>query len=71
MIQSAVALHIYRGGGQDLLHAISRANSVDLSNQSCKKLETLTDHVRARSVRATHADRPFGQFSVLHMLPAF
>jgi hypothetical protein len=71
MIQSAVALHIYRGGGLDLLHAISQANSVDLANQSCKKLGTLTDYVRAWTVRATRANRPSGQFSPLHMLPAF
>jgi hypothetical protein len=56
MIQSVVALHIYRGGDMDLLHAISQANSTDLANQSRKKLGTLTDPVRVRTVRATSLD---------------
>jgi hypothetical protein len=40
----------------DLLHAISQANSTDLANQSRKKLGTLTDPVRVRTVRATSLD---------------
>jgi hypothetical protein len=50
MIQSAIALHIYRGGGLDPLQAISQANSADLANQSRKKVGTLTDPMHARTV---------------------
>jgi hypothetical protein len=62
MIQSAVALHIYRGGCLDPLHVISQANSVDLANQSRKKVRTLTDPMHARTVRATRVDCPDDQF---------
>jgi hypothetical protein len=69
MIHLVVALHIYRGGGLDPLHAISRANSADLANQSRKEVGTLTDPVHAWTVRATSADCPAASFSAQQSPP--
>jgi hypothetical protein len=57
-VQSAVALHLYKGGGLDQLQVVSRANLVVLANKSRKKLGTLTDSAHARTVHATTTDRP-------------
>jgi hypothetical protein len=57
-VQSAVALHLYKGGGLDPLQAVSRVNPVVLGNKSREKLGTLTDSAHARTVRATTADCP-------------
>jgi hypothetical protein len=56
--QSAVALHLYKGGGLDPFPTISRVNPTVLGNKSREKLGTLTDSARAWTVRATTADRP-------------
>jgi hypothetical protein len=58
MVQSAVALHLYKGGGLDPLQVVSRANPAVLANKSREKLETLTDSAHARTVHTTTADRP-------------
>jgi hypothetical protein len=80
-VQSAVALHLYKGGGLDPLPTDFRVNPVVLGNQSREKLETLTDSAHARTVRATTADspdrgpsalgpdRPRDTFGVQHMPP--
>jgi hypothetical protein len=57
-VQSAVALHLYKGGGLDPLPTDFRVNPVVLGNQSREKLGTLTDSAHARTVRATIADSP-------------
>jgi hypothetical protein len=57
-VQSAVALHLYKGGGLDPLPTDFRVNPVVLGNQSREKLETLTDSAHARTVRATTTDSP-------------
>jgi hypothetical protein len=57
-VQSAVALHLYKGGGLDPLQTDFRVNHAFLGNKSHKKLGTLTDSAHARTVRATTADRP-------------
>jgi hypothetical protein len=57
-VQSAVALHLYKGEGLDPLQTDFRVNPVFLGNKSRKKLGTLTDSTHARTVRATTADRP-------------
>jgi hypothetical protein len=57
-VQSAVALHLYKGGGLDPLPTDFRINPAVLGNKSCEKLGTLTDYARARTVRATTADCP-------------
>jgi hypothetical protein len=57
-VQSAVALHLYKGGGLDPLPTISRVNPTVLGNKSREKLGTLTDSTHARTVRATTADCP-------------
>jgi hypothetical protein len=49
-VQSAVALHLYKGGGLDPLQTVSRVNPAVLGNKSRKKLGTLTV--------SAHADRP-------------
>jgi hypothetical protein len=49
--QSAVALHLYKGGGLDPFPTVSRVNPAVLGNKSCEKLGTLTDSARARTVR--------------------
>jgi hypothetical protein len=54
VFQSAVALHIYKGGGLDPLQAGSRVNPADLANKFYKKLGILTDSARADC--ATTAD---------------
>jgi hypothetical protein len=56
--QSAVALHLYKGGGLDPLRTDSRVNPTVLGNKSREKLGTLTDCVHAWTVRATTADSP-------------
>jgi hypothetical protein len=55
--QSVVALHLYKGGGLDPFPTVSRVNPTVLGNKSREKLGTLTDSARARTVRATTADR--------------
>jgi hypothetical protein len=57
-VQSAVALHLYKGGGLDPFPTVSRVNPAVLGNKSREKLGTLTDSARARTVRATTADSP-------------
>jgi hypothetical protein len=57
-LQSVVALHLYKGGGLDLLQTVSRDNPAVLGNKSHEKLGTLTEYAHARTVRATTADRP-------------
>jgi hypothetical protein len=57
-VQSAVALHLYKGGGLDPLQTDFRVNPVVLGNQSREKLGTLTDSAHARTVRATTANSP-------------
>jgi hypothetical protein len=52
-----VALHLYKEEGLDPLQVISRVNSANLANKSCKKLRTLIDSSHARTVRATTVDR--------------
>jgi hypothetical protein len=61
-VQSAVALHLYKGGGLNPLQVVSRANPAVLANKSCGKLGTLTDSAHARTVRTTTADRPRDTF---------
>ena len=57
-VQSAVALHLYKGGGLDPVPTDFRVNPAVLGNKSREKLGTLTDSARARTVRATTADSP-------------
>jgi hypothetical protein len=57
-VQSAVALHLYKGGGLDPLPTDFRVNPAVLGNKSREKLGTLTDSAHARTVRATTADCP-------------
>jgi hypothetical protein len=57
-VQSAVALHLYKGGGLDPLQTDFRVNPEVLGNKSREKLGTLNDSAHARTVRATTADRP-------------
>jgi hypothetical protein len=57
-VQSAVALHLYKGGGLDPLQTDFRVNPTVLGNKSCEKLGTLTDSTHARTVYATTADCP-------------
>jgi hypothetical protein len=52
-VQSVVALHLYKGGGLDLLQTVSRVNP-----KSREKLGTLSDSAHAWIVRATTADCP-------------
>jgi hypothetical protein len=57
-VQSAVALHLYKGGDLDPLQTDFRVNPAVLGNKSREKLGTLTDSAHARTVRATTADCP-------------
>jgi hypothetical protein len=57
-VQSAVALHLYKGGGLDPLRTDFWVNPTVLGNKSREKLGTLTDSAHARTVRATTADSP-------------
>ena len=57
-VQSAVALHLYKGGGLDPLPTDFRVNPAVLGNKSREKLGTLTDSAHERTVRATTADCP-------------
>jgi hypothetical protein len=57
-VQSAVALHLYKGGGLDPLQTVSQVNPVVLGNKSREKLGTLTVSAHARTIRAATADRP-------------
>jgi hypothetical protein len=57
-VPSAVALHLYKGGGLDPFQTDFRVNPAVLSNKSREKLGTLTDSAHARTVRATTADSP-------------
>ena len=50
-VQSAVALHLYKGGGLDPLQTVSRVNPAVLGNKSREKLGTLTDSAHARTIR--------------------
>jgi hypothetical protein len=70
-VQSVVALHLYKGGGLDLLQVVSRANPAVLANESREKFGTLTDSAHARIVRATTVDRPRGRFVCSIYAPAF
>jgi hypothetical protein len=45
-------------GGWTRYKPISRVNSANLANNRSKKLGTLTNHVHARTVRTTSANRP-------------
>jgi hypothetical protein len=57
-VQSAVALHLYKGGGLDPLRSDFRVNPTVLGNKSREKLGTLTVSAHARTVRAATADCP-------------
>ena len=57
-VQSAVALHLYKGGGLDPFPTVSRVKPAVLGNKSREKLGTLTDSVYTRTVRATTTDSP-------------
>jgi hypothetical protein len=57
-VQSAVALHLYKGGGLDPFPTVSRVSPAVLGNKSREKLGTLTDSACVRTVRATTADSP-------------
>jgi hypothetical protein len=57
-VQSAVALHLYKGGGLDPLRTDFRVNPTVLGNKSREKLETLTVSAHARTVHAATADCP-------------
>jgi hypothetical protein len=83
-VQSAVTLHLYKGGGLDPLRTDFRVNPTVLGNKSREKLGTLTDSAHAQTVRATTVDspdrRPSGLragpsarplFGFQHMPPAF
>jgi hypothetical protein len=50
-VQSAVALHLYKGGGLDPLQTVSRVNPAVLGNKSREKLGTLTDSAHAWTVQ--------------------
>jgi hypothetical protein len=50
-VQSAVALHLYKGGGLDPFPTDFRVNPAVLGNKSREKLGTLTDSAHARTVR--------------------
>jgi hypothetical protein len=54
VFQSAVALHIYKGGGLDPLQVVSQVNQADLANKSCKKLGILTDSAPTYRPRHQH-----------------
>jgi hypothetical protein len=73
-VQSAVALHLYKGGSLDPFQTDFRVNPAVLGNKSREKLGTLTDSAhRGRSGPRTV--RPQGRivrealFSLQHMLP--
>jgi hypothetical protein len=51
VVQSAVALHLYKRGGLDPLRTDFRVNPTVLGNKSHEKLGTLTDSAHARTVR--------------------
>jgi hypothetical protein len=55
-LQSAIALHLYKGGGLDPLQTVSRANPTVLGKKSRDNLGTLTDSTHARTIRIV--DRP-------------
>jgi hypothetical protein len=55
-VQSTVTLHLYKGGGLDLLQVGSRVNPIGLANKSREKSGTLTDSTHARTIRATMVD---------------
>jgi hypothetical protein len=57
-VQSAVALHLYKGGGLDPFPTVFRVNPAVLGNKSREKLGTLSDSAHARTVRAAIADSP-------------
>jgi hypothetical protein len=64
--QSAVALHLYKGGGLDPLRTVFRVNPTVLGNKSREKLGTLTVSAHARTVRKAffgfqHMPLPFGE----------
>jgi hypothetical protein len=53
-VQSAVALHLYKGGGMDPLQVGPRVNPTGLANKFCKKSGTLTNFAHAWTVRARY-----------------
>jgi hypothetical protein len=68
-VQSAVALHLYKGGGLDLLQTDFRVNPAVLGNKSREKLGTLTDSAHARTVRPQRRTVRATQFDFQHMPP--
>jgi hypothetical protein len=58
VVQSAVALHLYKEGGLDPLQTDFRVNPTVLGNKSREKLGTLTVSAHAWTVRAATADSP-------------
>lgn len=56
MVQSAVAIHLYKGGRSGPVQVGSRVNPVCLANKSRKKIRILTDSTHTRTVRATTAN---------------
>jgi hypothetical protein len=69
-VQSAVALHLYKGGGLDPLRSNFRVNPTVLGNKSREKLGTLTVSAHARTVRAATADSPDRRPSGLRARPS-
>jgi hypothetical protein len=57
-VQSAIALHLYKGGGLDSFPTVFRVNPAVLGNKSREKLGTLTDSAHARTIRAATVDSP-------------
>jgi hypothetical protein len=67
--QSIVTLHLYKEGGLYPLQVGYRVNPVELANKSCKKYETLTDFVHARTICVAMADSPDHEPSGLRVDP--
>jgi hypothetical protein len=57
-VPSAVALHLYKGGGLDPLRSDFRVNPTVLGNKSREKLGTLAVSAQGRTVRAATMDSP-------------
>jgi hypothetical protein len=55
-VQSAVALHLYKGGGLNPLRTDFRVNPTVLGNKPREKLGTLIVSAHARTVRVATAD---------------
>jgi geranylgeranyl pyrophosphate synthase len=58
-VQSAVALHLYKGEGLDPLEVSSRVNFTGLANKSRKKTGILIDYAHTRTVHTATANSPY------------